>query len=295
MKAFFYTTKTADCTNHVKAWESVYGPCEHRRYEHRRMRTDYSVVQAAQAYLPDAIFYIGAYKAPGNPTYSTFRSFREIAPTFNLCSDAADEPWHTPLDMYRKRECFDLQVAIDGGKNSPADHSTLTPVDARPFEGEAKKDIRCGFSGSVGRWNARSEVMHALQWFGGLTIRDRCHGDNYQDHVDFLKRCQILINASFTGSGHAHHIKGRVLEAGWAKCALLESKGSPIGEWFPDDCYFLYDGPVEAAEFIKGLKDAQIEHAAARLAEEVRAKYTASHIFEGMMQHVDFAQPRSAA
>ena len=286
MHALFLTTLTGDTTNHVSAWESVFGHAEHARFNHEGIRNDHLLIYAARAAKPDVIFYIGATKGSGNPRVETHLSLREIAPCINLCSDAADRPWHHVLKGYARTQCFDLQVAIDGAAEAPVDLITLTPVDTRPFEIEIVKDIRFGFSGSVGRWNGRSEIVKALEWFGGLTVRHREGGDTYRDHVRFLRRCRIILNVSLTGSGHLHHVKGRVLEAGWAGCALLESEGSPIGNWFPSDCYMTYRDPREAAEIARDMDEVTVERLARRLAEEVRERYHPRIIYTEMLKRV---------
>ena len=289
MKALFITTPTVDCYNHVRAWDS-FAESEHFVFNHTGINNDWQAVEAAEAIRPDVMFYIGPNEGRGIPKPSTLKRLRYIAPFINLCSDAADRPWHRTLEMYRDRECFDLQVSIDGAKEAPVDYATLTPVDGSPFGG--KKDIRCGFSGSVGKYNARSEIIRALGWFGGLQIRER--GRDYQEHAQFMSRCQIVLNVSYTGSGGAHHIKGRVLEAGFAGAALLEHAGSPIGEWFPEDCYFTYRDPVEAARLIKTLPFDEVERRAQRLSEEVRAKYTAKQIYTGILERVGRTLPVAA-
>lgn len=271
----------------MRAWESVYGPAERLTFDHIAMRADWLFAEAARRVKPDIIFYIGACKAPGNPLPETLKALRDFAPFVNLCSDAVDRPWHPVLIGYRNRGCFDLQVSIDGANQSPVDFVTLTPVDGGVFDSmNPVKDIRCGFSGSVGRWNSRSEIVKALGWFGGLTVRERRGSDQYEDHVRFLRRSKMVLNISFSGSGHAHHIKGRVLEAGWAGCCLLESEGSPIAEWFPEGSWITYKDPLEAAEIIRTLDDATIESCARKLSEAVRAKYTPSRIYGEILSRV---------
>ena len=286
MKAMFVTTETCDTTNHVRAFESAFGEVEHYRFDHTGIRNDWKIIETAERVRPQAIFYIGANCAPGIPKPDTLKALRNIAPTVNLCSDAADSPWHSVLAFYRCNGCFDLQVSIDGAKDV-VDLSTLTPVDSRPFDAiNVERDIRSGFSGTVGRWNSRSEMVLALKWFGGLTVRDREGDGTYEDHVRFLKRCKILLNISITGSGRLHHIKGRVLEAGWAGCALLESDGSPINDWFPSDCYFLYRNPKEASDIIESISDEEILRAAKRLSEEVRKRFRPEQIYGEMLKRV---------
>jgi len=232
------------------------------------------MIDRAKLIKPDVIFYIGAVKGLGNPKIETFLTLKSIAPLINLCSDAADKPWHYVLGYYRNNKCFDLQVSIDGADS--ADLSTLTPVDASAFK-KVKKDIRFGFSGSVGRWNTRSEVVNALDWFGGLTVRSRA--TSYEDHANFMCRTKILLNTSWTGTEQTHHIKGRVLEAGFAKCVLLEHIDSPIADWFPKEAYISWKDPKEAAEIAANLNDKEIESTANSLHNAVISKFTASKIY----------------
>jgi hypothetical protein len=298
-KALFVTTQTNEVDGHVAAWDS-FSEIQSTRitYDHNaQIRNDWRFTEAAEKLKPDVIFYIGACKAPGNPAPTTLAALRKFAPLVNLCSDAGDHPWHPVLDGYRRMQCFDLQVSIDGALHAPVDFATLTPVDTRRFEGPAvERDIRCGFSGSVGRWNARSEIILALKWFGGLTVRERdATGDGYQAHVDFLKRCRMVINLSFTGTQQRHHIKGRVVEAGWAGACLIEYKSSPIIEWFPRDCYLMFSDPVDAARIIRDTPDEVIERTAANLAREVRNRFTPRRIYGDILERVALTQQTAAA
>lgn len=291
MRAIFLTTNTNEVLGHVRAWESAFGPVKHVTFNHQGIRNDHLLIDAAAAEKPEVIFYIGAVKGTGNPRAETYRELRTIAPLVNLCSDAADKPWHGVLAAYANHKCFDLQVSLDGGRPTAIDISMLTPVDPRPYEGLGpERDIRCGFSGGVGHHNQRAEIVRALECPGGLTVRERSQS-NYEDHVLFIRRCRMILNTSFTGTGQAHHIKGRVLEAGWAGCALLESEGSPICNWFPPDCYLIYRDPKEAAEMIRDLDDETIERTAKRLAEEVRARYTAKTIYGEILRKIGLVPP----
>lgn len=285
-RALFYTTNTNECENHVRAWENTdYGEISHVKYDHLRIRNDWQLLEAAQNFKPDVIFYIGANEGQGVPRADTLREARKIAPMINLCSDAADIPWHKTLEYYKKHECFDLQVSIDGAKQAPVDYATLTPVDHSMFK-KAKKDIRCGFSGTVGRYNKRSEIVNSLEWFGGLTVRKRDKEKGYTSHIRFMERCQLFLNISFTGTGMAHHIKGRVIETGLAGCVLLEHKDSPIQEWFSEGCYISYTHPKEIKEIIEDIDDKTIESVSAKLSAEVRTLYTPQKIYGGMLHEI---------
>lgn len=286
-RALWITTKTNETTNHVRAWESVYGETVHRTFNHMALRNDWMFLDWAREIKPDVIFYVGANLAPGNPRLDTLHELRKLAPTVLLCSDAADTPWHPVLRQYRKHESFDLLVSLDGSKTPFVDMAVLTPGNPEPFTIDVPRNIRCGFSGTVGRWNTRSEIINALEWLGGLTVRLRSPSDGYSEHAAFLRHCRMVLNTSWTGSGLTHHIKGRVLEAGWAGCALLEYYESPIKEWFPDDCYFSWRNAKEAASIIKDASDDEINQRARRLAEEVRARYSAEKIYGEILRRIN--------
>jgi hypothetical protein len=299
MRAMFLTTTTVDCANHVQAWNSVSSePALHVRFDHiGPIRNDWILLAEVERERPEVVFYIGPVGGIGTPRWDTFQAIRALAPFINLCSDAADEPWHRVLADYRERECFTLQVALDGATRAPVDLATLTPVDSGPFLGDPPRDIACGFSGSVGRWDQRSEVISALEGPRGLTVRRREGEGTYTDHARFMRRCRMILNLSWTGTGHAHHVKGRVLEAGWAGCALLEHRGSPIGEWFPEDCYLSWGSPKEAAEIISDTPGDLIEAHARRLADVVRERYGADQIYGQILEaaHVDNPFARATA
>jgi len=297
MKALFLMTETADCENHMRAWESVYGPAADMRFLHSGrnvVRNDWQLIEAAELESPDIMFYIGAVNAPGTPTVDTLRQLGTMVPMIHLVCDATDKPWHALLRDYNALGCFAAQVSIDGGGPSELELITLTPVDDRAFDQHVPdRDILCGFSGSVGSPSPRSEIVRALEWFGGLTIAPRDPARSYADHAAFMLRCEMLLNVSRTGSGHRHHIKGRVLEAGFAECCLLEPEHSPIGGWFPDDCYITYRDPPHAAELIKTTRLADARWFARRLSEEVRHRYTARQIYSSILDaaHVDHPEP----
>ena len=285
MKAFFITTDTDDCQNHVDAWNSCYGYSVHHKFNIHQIRNDWQLLEIARKEEPDVIFYIGAVKGNAIPKIEVLKELRDIAPTINLCSDAADRPWHPVLEYYKKNACFDLQVSIDGALDSPVDYVTLTPVDFTNFR-PIKKSIKCGFSGTVGRWNTRSEIINALEWFSILKVRRR--GGSVRDHANFVSKCKILLNTSWTGTEYTHHIKGRVLEAGFANCALLEHVKSPISNWFTN-CWIPWRTAKDVNEIINDITDGEIQSIANKLTEQVKSKYSPKMIFDGILSHVDIA------
>ena len=255
MKALFITTTTSDCSNHLQAWESVYGKTETFIFDHlhRGIHNHWQLLEKANEVEPDVMFYIGACTAFGNPKPSVLRDLRKVAPLVSLISDAADPPWHSVLKRYRADECFDLQVAIDGARDAPVDLAVVTPVDPAGFAVRRKRDIRCGFSGTLAKEGPRADVHRELR--DVVTVRRR--GDSYKEHAEFLTRCEIVLNTSWT-AGNKHHVKGRPLEAGWAGCALLEPAKSPLKDWFPEGTFMSYRSASEARNFIECARDVHL-------------------------------------
>ena len=293
MKALFITTNTNDTHNHIDAWDYVSETKALRVYFNYLCglgNDAYIMHKAREAGEVDVIFYIGANRGAGLPSFDTLRELRKIAPLINIISDAADPPWHMIIDRYRKEECFDLQVGIDGEPKSPVDLVTLTPVDGRAFDSvKVTRDIYCGFSGNVS--GKRGQVLSAV---GGRCFV-RLRGDDYLDHIKFLKRCQMILNVSYTGSGHRFHIKGRVTEAGYAGAALLEQIVSPIKHWFPAAAYIPYRGVENLIELIDTVRTETITESARLLSKIVREKYNAAAIYGSMLDAIHLTHSLKAA
>ena len=293
MRCLMVTSQTTDVDSLVRAWDCWNATPSFRTtfYHMGNIPQDVHILRDAVAYKPDVIFYIGAAGCPGIPSIKTLKKLRDMAPSINLCCDAIDEPWPSLIKEYAAAGCFDLQVTLDGTRAAPVDLATVTPVDPRPYEGPGpRKDIRCGFSGSVsmpGNWmkrasennKVRTRIIVGLHEQFLLELRKRTADSTYPDHVAFIRRCRTFINLSFSGSGEQHQVKGHVLETGWAGAALLEYADSPIADWFPEGCWFPFRTIDEAAALIRGLSDAEIEAAALALSTFVRAKYRPESIY----------------
>lgn len=332
MRALFVTSSTSDVDSLVRAWD-CWQPDKSTRvmFPHMGEPRDKEILATAREMLPDIIFYIGACDSPGIPTVETFLLLRELAPLINLCCDAGDPPWHSPLERYKKAGCFNLQVALDGCLNAPVDLVTVTPVDPSPYTRSVPRTIWCGFSGGVSSrdrlifktdfpnrappeitkprprnalpawkpmhkkrviipssglpYTERDGLLWNLEEAGDvITVQRRTSKRSYFEHANFLLSCQIVFNTSSSGTGYVHQIKGRVLEAGWAKCALLESEGSPIADWLPEESYFVYRDADHAKYLIKSLTDEQISKSALVLNEYVKNHYHPRQIYGEILE-----------
>jgi len=287
MKALFITPFIHDQCPLVAAWNSWNEPATHKTFNVWDEPNDESILQIVRDTTPDVIFYVGGNAGKGLPSFETFRDLRNLAPLIHLCWDATDSAWHATLTEYKKYECFNLQVAMDGGTDSPVDMATLTPCDPRPYERSSDvRNIRCAFAGqNVNRafnpidQHPRWNILMPLVKMKLVKYRRRDNSP-YSDYAAYLKGCQMLLNISHTGSGKAHHVKVRVVEAGFAGCALLEMKQAPTIHWIPKECLFLYSDVEEAAEIIRS---AEIVDKASALSAYVRDNYSPQRIYESIL------------
>ena len=296
--ALFVTTATSEPTVNVHAWQQSMGPARHVTFDINGPNNDIAILAAAEEYDPDVIFYTGGESGAGLPTDDTLRALRKFAPSVILQGDMGDPPWWPMLEHYRATDCFDLFVGMDGVKDAPIDHATLTPVDMEPWNQKPrKKSIHCGFAGNhvsrdryetlrhlYGTEDPRSAVLHQL---GDLVqLREREMQGQYMNYAAFLRRCRLSINTSWAGSGLAHHVKGRVIESAFAGCGLLEMRDSPTKEWFPEDSFFTYGSVEEARDIILTASWEEIERRAALMTAHARAHYTPKHIYGGIVERL---------
>ena len=299
MKGFFVHTEASDTALVSDAWKSIGYEHGHIEFPLRVANDSSLLISAARRYGPDVIFYVGASAGEGLPSLIALQELRLIAPTVNLCFDAADPPWHGLLNTYRREACFDLQVSIDGVREAPVDLVITAPINPNRFNGSSQRSIRCGFSGSIWtlkyynilkrdpklRANDKRSVM-LLPLSDIVTMRPRVPTGPYEDYVDFLQQCQMTINTSMTGSGMVHHVKARVTEAALAGAVLLEMADAPTHEWFPDDSFFTYQNMEEAAILINGLDDVEISRTVHVASEYVKEHYTPRKLFQQILDRL---------
>ncbi len=292
MKALFITPPSHEPYLIVAAWNSWNEEASHRTFDVWGDPDDEGILQAVREVAPDVIFYVGANLGEGLPSHETFRRLRTYAPAIHLCWDATDDPWHAALQSYKEGKCFDLQVAMDGGTDSPVDMATLTPVDPRPYKHSVThRGIRCAFSGqnvaraAVGVQHPRWDILARLvgqKWVEFCPRTER----SYDDYANYIKSCKILLNISHTGSGLAHHVKVRVVEAGMAGCALLEMDEAPTRNWIPEECLFIYRDVGDAIRIIKSVSTAHIADKASALNAYVMKHYSPQTIYERILVRI---------
>jgi len=284
VKAVFITPRSNDIASVISAWESLGHTSTRISFSHDAEKEDPSLLASVSRYsYADLAFYVGAVGCPGIPSIETLKEINSILPTVHLCFDGGDLLWRPMLRTYTQARCFRFQVSIDGHPDAPADLITLAPVDPRPFHGDVHRTIHCGFSGNFNRRDPRGKILVPLIERGFVELRERmCEGETlagYDEHVFFTRRCELLINTSFAGSGFVNHVKQRVVECGFAGCALLEDSLSPIHLWFPPESYFSYTTWEDAREKIRVLGKREIKAKAEELSKHVRADHTPEKVY----------------
>lgn len=269
MKMLALVTYTGlECSN---KWRSFAATGDHEivvhQYDQYPAGQHRPLVDLAKSVNPDFILYIGApgpYHGRPVPDPATLRAINAVAPMIHMCDDAADHPWWPILEEYDREKCFTVQVAIDGGGISPIKRfrnglTLLTPIDPRPFKPEPW-DQRISFRmavmvGGMGHGERGAVMNHLIQrglleWHGGQSMP-------YEGLAEVMCRHKIALNHPMTGTGQRMHVKGRVIEAGFAGCCLLERAGSPTAQWFiPGINFFEYETPDDAERLINTLDDA---------------------------------------
>lgn len=279
-RALFVTVASNELYMPVNAWRNTMGLAAHITYNANGPRNDDGIIACAKGYRPDVIFYIGSNTGGGLPSVGTLRKLRDFAPCIHYQSDVEDEAWHDLLRQYRREGCFDLIVGQTGVKTDLIDMASLMAIDIDAFNGPMPKTTLCGFSGSLAgaRWDMLGRLVNQV------SIRAHEPVGDYRSYVDFLKRCLIAINVSYTGSERRHHVKWRVLEAAFAGCVLLEMKDSPTSDWFPPGTYLSYSTAGEAKRLIQNSRVRDLKRMADAFSAYAREHYTPRQIYTSILE-----------
>lgn len=290
MKATFLTTDTSDVDKLVGAWDCQSDtPAERFAWNYYRSFDAPTIRHQIEHSAPDVIFYVGPAHAHHWPHPAWLHDLREtVAPIVHICCDAGDPPWHNKLREYAEQQSFSKQVSIDGYRgDAPVDLVTLTPVDLRPFRGEPAPDrkIRFGFAGNT-QSGHRKHLVQACIDLAGLRHRER-DGESYEVFARWLRRCKLVLNSAITGTGTRMHVKGRVLEAGFAHAAVMEMRGAPTAEWFPENAVLYYGTPEEACEIVRNISDAELKQYADALQAHCYDNYHPAAIYRQMLEGIE--------
>lgn len=292
MKAAFITTSTDNCDPVVGGWSSFNETPAWTRYnEAASSPDDEHLVPFIRDASPDIAFYIGAAWLPGNPRPETLAKIRSLVPFVHICFDGGDAPWWPKMAEYRAAACFSRQVNIDGAACPTADLTTLCPMDPRPYlkHRDIPKTRRGGFAGFVAN-TYRGTMVNPLVQQGLLELRHRKAGYKNSDYGDFaqwLCETTFTLNTAVTGTQWRRHVKGRIIEAGLAACAILEEADAPTKNWFtPGEDYLPYGSVDEAIFLARNVSDAEWARLGQSLRAKIEDKYTAKSIYEAMIRGV---------
>ncbi len=274
MNVLFLVTHTPNCEPFWRSLEAVGHKVRVELYDDRPHDRHHELVELARILKPDFAVYIGAY-APSHqrpvPSTDTLSRIRDVCPFILLCGDAADDPWWPVLEDYHQKRCFTAMVAIDGSFNTPIKEFTegltlLTPLDPRVYNPLPwdKRTITTGMIGGLG--GLRGQIVYELSTRGLIDYRLGPIGRSYADYAELLCLTKITLNFAQTGTGKYLHVKGRVVEAGFAGSAVMETRSSPLSQWgfVPGEDYFEYDTGEEIADLLLDTPSWLVEKMAAK-------------------------------
>lgn len=248
MKVLFLLTHTPNCEPFWRSLEALGHEVHAEQYDNRPHDKHGELIELADKLLPDFIVYVGAYEPSHGrpvPTIEILKGLRNVAPLILLCGDAADHPWWPVLEKYHQEQCFDVIVGMDGGdspiQSFPEGLTLLTPLDPRPFSPQPweSRDIRFGMVGGRGH---RQGAIESLSNRGILHFSQGPIGRTYAEMAAIMCRTKVTLCCGLTGTGSHMHVKGRMIEAGFAGSVVLEMRSSPANKWFkPGIDYLEYD------------------------------------------------------
>jgi hypothetical protein len=151
----------------------------------------------------------------------------------------------------------------------------LSPMDVRPFNPRpwSERRTKLGLVGGIGHTN-RHALISQLSAKGLLTFHNTDTERSYADMAETMCNTKVTLNSPFNGTGDRLHVKGRVIEAGFAGCCLMEGVGSPTSAWFqPGVDYLEYRDIEHAAWLINETPDDQLREMAARFHERIMIEH----------------------
>lgn len=250
-------------------------------------RQDSNMLDAVYAHDPETVIYIGCTGGPFLPSASTFAHMRKKGRrTVCLAFDASDESWHPHLAEFREKGSFDLVVNIDGNDSWPRvterDFTALTPIAEKYWDlaGLRHEGRRARFLFAGGYASpSRARIVTWLQKFAGLVIPPRNESfGSYQEYADLMMEARVALSVPWSGVSEVGQVKGRVVEAGWAGCCLLEHVDSPTRHWFtPGVDYAVYRDRNEALMAVHQLLHTDRGATAQRMADNLASRVRKEH------------------
>ena len=247
MRAVVLVTYT-DCENKWRSLQAAGHDVHVIQYDNRGHDRHHELIGEIEREKPDFVVFIGAveiYHGKPVPVSDVLCRIRKIAPFVHMCNDAGDPPWWPMLEEYHARECFDVQVNIDGALETPIANfaegmTLLTPIDTRVFHPRpwAERKATACLVGGHGH-GARGAAIDELRRRGVLEFYEgKAETRPYAEMADIMCHHKYVFCHPMTGSGQRTHVKGRVVECGFAGAALIELGDSPTSSWFRGGEFF---------------------------------------------------------
>lgn len=252
-----------------------------------RVAMDSNILNEAMQFQPDAVIYTSAWEGLFVPLNETLAELNKRYPVIHFLHDGSDYPWWPQLAQFEIDKCFSLTVNIDGGQAWPGGNlwtgeritnglTLLTPVDPRPY-GEEYVPHRQRMYPLCYAGNAGGPIRSYLVQMVGRAIPEMLgrpreeSPQTYAAYAGTLRGSRIVINVPYSGSNAAQHVKGRVVEAGFAGTCLLEWKNEATRGWFsPRQEYMEYGSDDGVWESVKDcIETARFLMARPRMTEEI--------------------------
>ena len=248
------------------------------------------------AFAPDWVLYIGAiaeHHGKPVPSVEVLGQIGAVHLLVHYCCDGAEPYWWQRLEQYYQAGRFALQINVDGVRIGPIGDRGITllcPVDATKFNPKPwdQRSMLCGFAG--GLHGGRDQIFQTLVSEGSVILRNR--DDTVQGGFKaFLEDCKVGINAAFTGGNTGQmHVKFRAGgELPAAGAVVLETRGSPMGDWFDANQDFLqYANSDEARSQIIWVRDhpEEAQAMAARLRVKVVERHNPKVFWSQVMERI---------
>lgn len=201
--------------------------------EYDQIRFD-DMIQRVRADNPVLIVFIGAleefHRRPV-PNVDVLKRIHEIAPMVHLCPDSVEDVWQPVLENYAAAGCFDLQVGLDGWKQSSLVLPMLCPVDFRLFKNPipwTQRTIDFGFVGSYIGTFATTILRYGSAHHNARWLKE----GTYEEIAAFLGNCKFVVNSAWDSTETKGHVKPLVSDVAAAGACLIESMNDTTAEWF---------------------------------------------------------------
>ncbi len=244
----------------------------------------------------DWIIYEGPAEGKCRPQIETFQWLKTKGKTICLVNDGGCKGWWPALQEYKDTDAFDLVVNQDGCPEWPKRPQDITChplLDTSYFK---PKENRKNFFGGIHSFSSphRDKATKFIIEQCGFVMGHRSDkwGD-YQAYADFLCDTTITINFPQSGGG-TPMLKFRPIEAGFAKCVLLEKK-NPITSLYlrPGVDYIEYEEIEDIPKILKEITPEQIESISSSLHERVNTRLCPEAVWHAILSRQSFAQPPS--